>query len=80
MSKSSAAQNIKIAENITTIKAQDLVIEMIQRGFLKEIQEGYRTTLQDTRARPTSDQVQREEMNSLQQYAPDLEDDDNCPF
>ena len=80
MSKSSAAQNIKVAENITTIKAQDLVIEMIQRGFLKESQGGTRIRVYYTKAIPTADQVQREEMNNLQQYAPDLEDDDNCPF
>jgi len=80
MSKRSAAHNIKVAENIGFSKSEDLVIEMLQRGFLTEKFEGTRSKVIFTGARPTSDQVQREEMNNLQKYAPDLEDDDHCPF
>ena len=80
MSKSSAAQNIKVSENLSYSKSSDLVIEMIQRGFLKEEKDGNRSQVYCTGARPNLDQIQREENNNIQKYAPDLEDDDHCPF
>ena len=80
MYKNTAIKNIKVSENIGMSKAEDLVIEMLQRGFLKESPGGNKTKVFVTGARPTSDQIQREENNNLQKYAPDLEDDYHCPF
>ena len=80
MYKNTAIKNIKVSENIGMSKAEDLVIEMLQRGFLKESPGGNKTKVFVTGARPTSDQIQREENNNIQKYAPDLEDDDHCPF
>jgi hypothetical protein len=79
MYKNTAIKNIKVAESLSIVKAEDLVIEMIQRGFLEEQPGGNKIKLFTIKTH-SSDQVQREEMNNLQQYEPDLEDDDNCPF